>query len=401
LSIKQHKRVAIIFQLWQNYDRGILQGIAAYVREHRTWSVFVEEDEHQRIPTMDEWDGDGLIVNFDNQKVARAIQGIEKPIVGVGGGFGWRARNNIVPYVTTDNLSIGKLAAEHLMARGLKHFAFCGYSPTRTNGWVASRARAFMECLASKGHRCHVFKGHQTAPEHWEQLQSKMIAWLRKLPTPIGIMGCYDYRARHVLEACKTAGIRVPEEVAIIGVDNDAICELADPPLSSIEQGRFQIGYTAARLLDEMMAGRKPRLKQFVIPPIGVFSRQSTDLLCVADPKVSRALRIIREQACSGLQAEELADRLKISRSSLDKRFKRSIGRTVDRDIRRARLERATELLTRTNLPLRKVARESGYGNEQYLNAVMRATFHCTPMQYRLKHDGRWWIAQRTETHIS
>jgi len=389
VSKKKQKRVAIILQLWQNYDRGILQGIAAYVREHRTWSVFVEEDEHQRIPIMNEWDGDGLIVNFDSQRVAKAIQRINKPIVGLGGGYGWHSLRSSVPYIATDDLSIGKLAAEHLLECGLKHFAFCGYSPTRTNGWVAGRARAFIERLASQGHRCYIFKGHHTAPEHWERLQAELIAWLRKLPTPVGIMGCYDYRARHVLEACKAAGIRVPEEVAVIGVDNDAVCELADPPLSSIGQGRFQIGYTAAHLLDEMMAGRKPRQKKIVIPPVGVFSRQSTDLLCVADHKVSHALRIVREQACGRLQAEDVAHQLKISRSTLDKRFKRSIGRTVDREIRRVRLTRATELLARTNLPLRNVARESGYGNEQYLSAVMRAAFHCTPMQYRYKHDGR------------
>jgi LacI family transcriptional regulator len=389
VSLKNQKRVAIILQLWQNYDRGILQGIAAYAREHRNWSVFVEEDEHQRIPTMDEWDGDGLIVNFDSQRAAKALQRINKPIVGLGGGYGWRGLRSSVPYIATDDASIGKLAAEHLLECGLKHFAFCGYAPTRTNGWVAGRARAFTERLASEGRRCHIFKGHHAAPEHWERLQAELIAWLRKLPIPVGIMGCYDYRARHVLEACKAAGIRVPEEVAVIGVDNDAVCELADPPLSSIGQGRFQIGYTAARLLDEMMAGRKPRRKKIIIPPVGVFSRQSTDLLCVADHEVSHALRIIREQACSGLQAEDVAQQLKISRSTLDKRFKRSIGRPVDREIRRVRLARATELLARTNLPLRNVARESGYGNEQYLSAVMRAEFHCTPMQYRHEHDGR------------
>jgi LacI family transcriptional regulator len=271
----------------------------------------------------------------------------------------------------------------------LKHFAFCGYPATQTNGWVARRARAFIERLASDGHRCDVFKGRHAAPERWKRLQTELVAWLRKLPIPVGIMGCYDYRARHVLEACRTAGLRVPEAVAVIGVDNDAVCELADLPLSSVEQGRFQIGYTAAYLLDEMMAGRKPRKKKFVIPPVRVLGRQSTDLLCVADQKVSRAIRIIREQACGGLQVEELACQLEISRSTLDKRFKRSIGRTVDQDIRRVKLARATELLARTNLPLRDIAREAGYGNEQYLSAVLRAEFHCTPTQYRLKHDGR------------
>jgi LacI family transcriptional regulator len=389
VSAKIQKRVAIILQLWQNYDRGILQGIAAYVRERRNWSVFVEEDEHQCIPAMNEWDGDGLIVNFDSQKAAKAIQGFNQPIVGVGGGHGWHDPRSSVPYVATDDSSIGKLAADHLLECGLKHFAFCGYPSTRTNGWVASRARAFIERLAAHGHRCIVFKGRHTSAERWERLQTELVAWLRELPIPVGIMGCYDYRARHVLEACKTAGLRVPEEVAVIGVDNDAVCELADPPLSSVEQGRFQIGYTAAGLLEEMMAGRKPRQKKFAVPPVGVWGRQSTDLLCVADPKVSLALRMIRALACGGLQVEDLAQQLEISRSTLDKRFKRSIGRTVDQDIRRVRLARATELLARTNLPLRDVARKSGYGNEQYLSAVMRAEFDCTPTQYRVQHDGR------------
>jgi len=363
-----------------------LQGIAAYVRERCNWSVFVEEVEHQRIPNLHEWDGDGLIVNFDIRSVAHAICGIAKPVVGLGGGRGWYDEHSGIPYVATDDATIGQLAAEDLLERGLKQFAFCGYPPTKTNMWAAGRAKGFTEHLKKAGYRCHVFRGHFTAAEHWKRMQAELVAWLRKLPTPVGLMGCYDYRARHVLEACKTAGLRVPDDMAVIGVDNDVVCELADPPLSSVEQGRFQIGYTAASLLDKLMTGQKVKQLRHMIPPVGLVSRQSTDLLYVADHDVATALRIIRNEACRGLQVEKVAERLQLSRSTLDKRFKQAIGRPVDQEIRRVRLARAKELLTRTDLPLREVAQAAGYGNEQYLSAVLRQECHCTPSAYRHTH---------------
>ena len=244
------RKVAVILQLWQNFDRGILQGIASYVREGHDWSVFVEEVEHQRIPDFKAWDGDGLIVNFDNPHVVRALRGVDKPIVAVGGGGGWHDPASGVPYVATDDVTIGRLAAEHLMDCSLRNFAFCGYPKNRTNVWMMNRKQGFTERLAKAGFSCHCFHGRHTTATHWQDVLSELSAWLRKLPLPVGIMGCYDYRARHVLEACKALGLRVPDDVALIGVDNDIICELADPPLSSIEQGRSRIGYSAAATLE-------------------------------------------------------------------------------------------------------------------------------------------------------
>ena len=384
--MRPKRKVAVILQLWQNFDRGILAGIAAYVRECRNWSVFVEEVEHQRIPNLREWDGDGLIINFDNRNVARAAQGIQKPVVALGGGCGWYDENSGIPYVSTDAEAIGRLAAEHLLELGLEQFAYCGYRPTRTNVWIARRAAAFVARLAEAGYHCEVFQGRYTTAEQWARVQTELVRWLRKLPLPVGLMGCYDYRARHVLEACKTAGLKVPDDVAVIGVDNDLVCDLADPPLTSIEQGRFQIGYTAASVLDRLMNKKQPGKLKYVIPPVGVVGRQSTDLLYVGDPEVAQALRIIRQELHLGIQPDSLADRLQMSRSTLDKRFKNSIGRPVDAEIRRVRLARALEMLARLELPLREVAREVGYANEQYMSAVIGKAVHCTPLQYRKRH---------------
>lgn len=380
------RKVALILQLWQNFDRGILQGIAAYVRERHDWSVFVEEVGHQRIPDFDSWDGDGLIVNYDNPHVVKALRALDKPVIAVGGGRGWHDPASGIPYVATDDAAIGKLAAEHLMNRGLRHFAFCGYPETRTNVWMTERKRGFTGRLAEAGFDCHVFVGRHSSATSWQRVLQEISSWLTKLPRPLGVMGCYDYRARHVLEACRILGLQVPDDVAVIGVDNDIICDLATPPLTSIEQGKFQIGYTAAASLDQLIGGRRRVPLRQVIPPVGIVARQSTDLLCVSDPCVAQALRLIRQEACLGTHAAAVCRSIGLSRNTLDKRFKDAIGRTIDQEIRRIRLMRACELLARTKLPLRLVAKQACFGSEQYLSAVFGKMMHCTPAAYRREH---------------
>ena len=382
------RKIAVLLQLFQNFDQGIVRGIVTYARECRRWAIYIEEEQQHWLPDMKTWDGDGFIVNFDNRELARAVSSVRKPIVGIGGGRGWFNPRRGIPYVNTDNETIGLLAAEHLLSCGLRHFAFCGYPPTRSNVWVANRCRAFRKRLAQDGLDCCVFNGHYADARQWDQIQIELMGWLKTLPKPVGILACYDWRARHVIEACDTLGLKIPDEVALIGVDNDMLlCEFTEPPLSSIEQGRFQIGYTAASLLDKMIDGDRPKELIQHIPPVGLVARQSTNLIAVTDPKIAEALQFIREQACRGLQVTTVAERTGWSRATLDTRFKKAIGRTADMEIRRLKLEKAKELLTRSDLPLREVAREAGYANEQYLCSVLHKHTRMTPLQYRLKHQ--------------
>jgi len=388
--MKRRRKVALLLQLFQNFDQGILRGIVTYARECKRWSIYVEEEPYHWLPNMQEWDGNGFIVNFDDRRFAQTVSVTHKPIVGVGAGRGWFNPRSGIPYVGTDDEEIGRLAAEHLLACGLRHFAFCGYPATRTNVWVANRCRAFKQRLAQEGFDCDVFNGHYATARHWDRIQKELVTWIRTLPTPVGLMSCYDWRARHVLEACQAVGLRVPDDVALIGVDNDLmLCELTDPPLSSVEQGRFSIGYTAASLLDKMMSGHRPKKLRFCIPPVGLVARQSTNVLAVDDRELAAALRLIREEACRGLQADRVAERIGFSRTTLDNRLKIAIGRTLDLEIRRVRLTRAEELLARTHHPMREVAREAGFANEQYLNFVVRKETGLTPIQYRRKHQTR------------
>lgn len=385
--MKRKKQVALVLQLFQDYDRGILHGIATYAGEHGNWSLYIEEEQTLWLPDLRDWDGDGLIVSFDNRKVAEAVQGVNKPVVGIGGGGGWYDEKSGIPYVGTDDEKIGKLAAEHLLSKGFTNFAFCGYAISRTNVWMANRANAFALRLARDGYACHVYQGSKSTVRHWDRVQKGLVSWLRELPKPIGLMGCYDSRARHVLEACRFLGLRVPDDVAVIGVDNNELtCELCDPPLTSVEQGKVHIGYTAAALLDRMLRGEKPEKLRYLAEPTGIVSRQSTDALNVTDREVAAALRLIRAEACNGMHADLVASELRLSRSALDKRFKKALGRTVDQEVRRVRLTRAKELLARSDLPMREVARLAGYGNEQYLARIIRDATGTTPARYRRDH---------------
>jgi LacI family transcriptional regulator len=378
------RRVAVLAMLYQNFDQRVLRGIAAYMRKVGTWSLYVEEELIHKMPDFRRWNGDGIIVNFDDRRAATAAMKFGKPVVGYGGGLGWYHEGCGIPYLETDDAGIARLAAEHLLERGLKHFAFCGYPPTRMNPWVARRAAGFIGRLAEAGYQCPEFKGHYTTSRHWDKLQQELVAWLRTLPTPVGLMACYDARARHVLEACNKLGLRVPDDVALIGVDNDPImCELANPPLSSVEQGCVRLGLEAATLLDRMMDGQRPERTRYCIAPAGLAARRSTEMVAVDDPQLAAALLRIRERACAGLTVNDLVGELAVSRSTLDHLFKGHLGGTVHSEIQRVRLERAKQLLAQTDLPLKVVAQRSGYATEQYLAAVLRKYAATTPAQYR------------------
>ena len=166
--------------------------------------------------------------------------------------------------------------------------------------------------------------------------------WIKSLPKPVGVMACNDERGLQVLDACRRAGVAVPDEVAVIGVDNDLpMCELAIPPLTSVDVNAEGIGYEAAALLERMMSGKKPPAKPTMLPPRGVITRRSTDLIASEDEEVSRAVRYIREHACNRLQVSDVLTHMGMSRASLQQRMKQIVGRTIHQEIQRVRLNRA------------------------------------------------------------
>ena len=380
-----HREVAIIIEPARPYDRRIIRGVAAFVEEHhKEWSLYVEEDPIARLPDLKAWGGDGILADFDDRRIADAVYKANVPVVGVGGGYGFYREQSQIPYVRTDNQAIAELAARHLLDLGFQRFAFCSEPANKINGWARERAVAFRDVIEQHGYACETFVGRHTAARQWHQMQEGLQSWLRTLQPPVGVMACYDGRARQLLQACREVNLRVPEDVAVVGVDNDDVmCELTRPPLSSIEQGTRKIGYEAAALLDLMMEGMEPSMLVTTVAPEGLVLRQSTDVLAVDDNEVSTALQFIRQHACDPISVQDVLDHVQLSRSTLEGRFREIFSRTIHAEIRRVQLDVSRRLLTTTAMPIKEIVKRAGFSSVQYFTAMLRRATGKTPGQIR------------------
>lgn len=379
------RRVALIIDAGKPYDRRIIRGIAEYVqRSGYPWSVYVEADPAKKIPNFATWDGDGVIANFDDHLVARAVSKLKIPVVAIGGGFGYHDPHSGIPYVRSDSEAIAELVADHLLNLGFQRFAFCSEPANRVNGWAKLRADAFQRYLSQRGYACDLYTGRAVGERSWQAMQTRLQAWLSTLTPPVGLMACNDSRARHMLEACRALDLRVPEDVAIVGVDNDDImCELATTPLTSVEQGTQRIGYESAAALDNLMRGSKSVPKTLTIHPQEIVVRQSTDVIAIDDPDVVAAVRYIRQHACGPINVQDVLDRSTVSRSTLEKRFRDVLGRSIHGEIRRVQLNTANRLLATTSIPIKEVAKRIGTDSVQYFTTLIREATGRTPGQIR------------------
>ncbi len=280
--------------------------------------------------------------------------------------------------------AVGLAAAEHLLERKLPHY---GYVREIHNiPWSQRREQAFCERLAQAGVSCNVYKEPPPSARKWGHEQERLSKWLRKLPKPIGLLAAMDIRGRQVTEACLESSLRVPEDIAIVGVDNDELlCELSVPPMSSIALDTERGGYEAAALLANMMLHRKYKPKKILIEPTHVVTRESTSTLFLADHLVVEAVRFVYTHATHRIQVTDVAERVGVSRRSLEMRFRRALGRSVQNMIRHVCLEKVKALLLDTQLPLRQIADVSGYNDPSYLGKVFRREVGITPQQFRDK----------------
>lgn len=377
------RKVALLIESSNAYARGLLRGIESYVREHGRWRIYLAEHGRgeQPPPWLRGWDGDGIIARIENPAIAEALAPLKIPIVDVSAA---RLLPKL-PWFETDDAEFAHLAAEHLLERGLTHFAFCGDAQFNWSLW---RGEHFTRLIREAGHECHHFQPSRKGRASGEHIIDEIGRWLTELPKPLGLFACYDLRGHQVLDACRRLGIAVPEEVAVLGSDNDdLLCDLADPPLSSVIPNTRRTGYEAAALLDAMMAGKSRRAGVQLIPPIGIATRQSTEVLAVADRHVAHAVRQIRESSDKGLRVEDLARGAGISRRLLEVRFKKLLGRSPHEEIVRAQLSRVKELLAGTDLTLREIAGRTGFQHVEYLSVVFKKKIGIPPGQYRLEQQ--------------
>ena len=383
MSTAKPRRVAIVPDFSERYDNQVVAGISAYVQAHEHWSLYVPPDPMHCVAMLENWTGDGIIANLDNPQLSAVVRRKGVPAVGFGGGTGFTT--NRVCYLATDDDAIGQLGAEHLLERGFTRFGYCAMPRTvRHQPWSERRGRAFSGAVEQAGFPCSMFCASAAVSLDWGRLFEALTQWIQSLERPIGIMAAYDMRALHLLEACHELNVRVPEEVAVLGVDNhELICELAQPPLSSVIQGGFQVGIEATELLDRMMSRQVPDQRSKAVPPVGVATRHSTDVLAIEDDQVITAIRLIRERACDGIQVKDAVNAVSIARVTLEKRFKAVVGRTMHAEIKRVQMDRVKGLLRTTNLPIHQVARQSGFEYVEYLSNSFRQATGMTPGEYR------------------
>jgi len=378
--------VALLIETSREYARGLLRGVARYHQEHGPWSIFFEPHGLDDPPPswLKSWRGDGILVRIDNRRMADAILRTGIPAVDVRGAF----QNLGLPFIGVDNRPVSRLAFEHLLNCGLRNFAFCG-TPRGENPNQDFRCEVFVQLAQEAGCDCRVYlgKGRRGRTRDWEQGQQEIARWLTSLPKPVGVMTCHDDRGHQVLEACRRAELRVPDEVAVIGVDNDPfLCNLCTPPLTSIDINPSRIGYEAAAQLAAIMnGGRAPREPVLLGPPRGVAPRQSTDMLAVEDEEVASAIRFVRENAVKGITVQEVLARATRSPSTLERRVKRLLGRTIKAEITRVKLSRARLLLCETELPVAKISARCGFSEPRYFCEVFRTNEGLTATAFRRK----------------
>lgn len=375
-------QVLLVFLTRFEECTAMLKGVAHYERSHRPWAAFL--DDEARAESDPDWlrrqHWDGVISRHTTPHLVQQCAELKIPLVDL---------NDVpphpgVPKIRPDNVGIGHLGAEHFLERGYRHFGYCGFD---NHGWSCERRDGFREALGLAGHRADLlevaYPGDLTP--FWDASQTAAIAtWLKTLPKPIGVLACNDMRALQVMSAARQAGLLVPEEVAVLGINNETIrCELAYPPLSSIATNAFQSGYQAADCLTRLMQSERPDVMDTRIEALGVITRPSTDSLAIHDTQVASALSYIRERACHGINVPQVLKHAVASRSQLEKKFRRELGRSPQAEIRRVQVQKIRQLLTETDFPLKKIAELTGFEHVEYMCVVFKRMTKETPGAFR------------------
>jgi LacI family transcriptional regulator len=377
--------LGLVFRHSFAYYRGVLRGIRRYVEARPQWLLTSITPEPQALRRLLRVPGrfrpDGLIAAVNTKLLVRTLASWDRPVVNVAAVFaGLR-----FPRVGADHARVGQLAAAHFLERGLRHFGFVG-SPDCL--FSTERGAAFCQAVRAAGHpvACYEARLHlayDPLGQQWD-LDPALRRWLRALPRPVGVFVPNDHWGVQVAEACRRAELRVPEDVALLGVgDDDLHCELTRPPLSSIILPGEQIGYEAVALLERLLAGEKPPREPLLLPPIGVATRRSSEVLALGDQDVVAAVRFIREHAHLPLRVADVLEQVPVGRRTLERRCRLALGWGLGEEIRRGHLVRARRLLAETDLPMKVLAKQAGFSGCCHMAAVFRQELGLTPTAYR------------------
>ncbi|MHB8897359.1 MAG: XylR family transcriptional regulator [Thermoguttaceae bacterium] len=376
------RRVALLIESSRAYAREVIRGIAHHNRRHQNWLLeFTPRGLEDPPPAwLKSWQGDGILARVNDRRMARALRRTGLPVVDLRRLI----RAEGIPWVGPDDAAVCRLVWEHFRDRGFVRFGFVG-EPEGVHRAMDARAEHFRRLVRDAGlAHFEIRLDPPPAGDRWERQCQRLGRWLAGLPIPIAVMACNDDVGLRVLEACRRASLRVPDQVAVAGVGNDeCLCALSLPELTSVHLNPYRIGCEAAQLLDRMMDGLPAEQPEYLVPPRQIVARMSTDVVAAEDPLVAEAVLFIRAGACQPIDVRAVCRHVCRSRGALEPRFKRALGRTVHEEIQRVRLARVRELLADTDLPIKQVARASGFRYAEYLMRVFRQATGQTLKQYR------------------
>jgi LacI family transcriptional regulator len=377
--MKARPAVALLIETSNSYSRDLLHGIHAYLGQHRPWAIRLSEQGrgNEPPPWLATWRGDGIIARIENAAIERAVRKVGVPVVNVSA----TGRAPEIPAVTSRSASIAGLAAQHLLDRGFNHFAYCGDARFP---WSEKHGRHFVDFLRKHGHRCVEFPSHARDFADWAGEFRRLRRWLLDLPKPVGVMACYDSRGQQLLDVCRDANLRVPGEVAVIGQHNDELlCDLCDPPLSSVIPNASRAGYAAAELLEKMMAGKRLPARPVEIEPIGVATRQSTDIVALSDAKIAEAVRFIHLHAHENISVSDVLQAVPMSRTLLERKFRALLKRSPAEEIIACRIRLVRKLLSTTSLSVAEIADRTGFSSPEYLSSAFKRETGAGPREFR------------------
>lgn len=379
-GMRESIRIGLVFDANMAYARGVLRGVMRFAQTRPHWTLIVHDVEGLKPQTLKLIQPAGLIAGIVSEAMSRLIATQPLPVVNVSAVL----PDAPFPRVIVDHRQVGRLAFAHLSGAGLKHFGFVGHS---RHFYSAEREAGYRAAMGDEHSYSAFYERPSISFRHRARLlalDTRMQRWLRSLPKPVGVFACHDVWGLQVIEACRLTGFRVPEEVAVIGVDNDdLLCELARPSLSSVIVPAELIGYAAAALLDRLLRGaRLPRRPRLIATP-GIVTRQSSNVLAVDDADVIAAVRFIRDRSHQPVNVNDVLKAVPISRRALEQKFRSLLRRGVAEEIRRVHADRAKELLATTSLTVGEIAVESGFSNVYHFSRVFRRMIGATPTEFR------------------
>lgn len=377
------RQVALVVETSRAFGRGLIRGVAQYSREHGPWAITFTPRSLDDSPPgwLRGWKGDGVLARIENQRMADAILQLGVPVVELRGML----PDLGLPHIGVDNRAVVQLAVAHLAERGLRRFGFFGY-PRGGYARMDERHDCFVEAMAERGLPYNVFDDWPRRRRHaeWDDEQCRLARWIQSLAKPVGIVACSDDCGLQVLDACRRVGVAVPEQAAVIGVDNDEyLCMLSVPPLTSVDIMPQRIGYEAAALLDRMMDGHPPADLRVRTAAGPVVVRGSTDLLSGDDAEAAAAIAFVRAHACERLKVADVARQVGLSPAVLQARVRKAFGRTVHQELQRVQVEQVKLLLSDSDLSMKQIARRCGFRYTQYMSRVFREATGQTLTEYR------------------